>query len=222
MDDHNLESSLDGLSLVIVEDEPLFRILLEESVVSRFPTTTVLGSYATAEECLKQLDNKTFDVLLTDIDLGKGMNGPALGVHLRLAEQVRGVVLLSNLALPSVLSTLPPSIQGGWSYLLKPSVNNFDQLSRAITSASQGGVLLDESLVERLVSRKGSPLEWLKPRQLDVLSRMARGWSNRRIAEDLGLTVRTAETVVYDIMATLQIREGEDGLNPRPWIPTFR
>lgn len=209
------EVALDGLRLVVIEDEPLFRILLQESLTSRFPTTTVIGSYATAEECISELGEEKFDVLVTDIDLGPGMNGPAMAVQLRMSDQVRGVVLLSNLALPSVLSTLPAKIRGGWSYLLKPSVTNFDQLHRAIRSAANGEVLLDDVLVQRLVSKVGSPIDQLKPRQLDVLNRMARGWSNRRIAEELGLTLRSTETIVYDTMATLQIREGVDGINPR-------
>lgn len=68
-------------------------------------------------------------------------------------------------------------------------------------------------------SREGSdrrnPLSRLTPRQMDVLTRVARGWSNRRIAEDLRVSVRTVESVVSDVFAALAIDGERDGYNAR-------
>jgi len=75
--------------------------------------------------------------------------------------------------------------------------------------------LIDDALVDELQSTSESPLDRLTPRQLDVLSRIARGWSNRRIAEDLGLTLRSIESVISDIITNVDIREDIEGLNPR-------
>jgi DNA-binding NarL/FixJ family response regulator len=44
---------------------------------------------------------------------------------------------------------------------------------------------------------------------------MARGWSNRRIADDLHLTVRTVESIASNIITVLDILHADDGLNPR-------
>ncbi|MSV75065.1 MAG: response regulator [Actinobacteria bacterium] len=204
-----------GLRVMIVEDEPLYRELLEVGVISRIKGTTVVGSFGTAEAALESAAHLQPDVLLTDIDLGAGMNGVSLGIEARRRTSVRGVVLLSNLALPTVLSTLPPDLQGGWSYLLKTSVSDVGQVGRATASAERGEVLVDEYLVAQLVAQPNTPIDRLTPRQVEVLSGMARGWSNRRIAEELTLTTRTVESIISNIITNLDLREGEDGINPR-------
>ena len=70
-------------------------------------------------------------------------------------------------------------------------------------------------LVDDLVVTLTGPLGRLTPRQLDVLARMARGWSNRRIGEELALSVRSVESIVSDLLTALDITGIEAGLNPR-------
>jgi DNA-binding NarL/FixJ family response regulator len=206
---------MDAVRVLVVEDEPLYRDLLVHALVDRIPGVTVVNDVATAEEALATIGSDDVDVLLTDIDLGSGMTGTQLGVEMRRKTTTRGVVLLSNLALPTVLQTIPVEAQGGWSYLLKTSVSNIDQLGRAIEAASAGEVLFDEVLVNDLEVITSGPMGQLTPRQIDVLSRMARGWSNRRIADDLHLTVRTVESIASNIITVLDILHADDGLNPR-------
>ena len=206
---------MDTVRVLVVEDEPLYRDLLVHALVDRIPGVTVVNDVATAEEALATIGSDDVDVLLTDIDLGSGMTGTQLGVEMRRKTTTRGVVLLSNLALPTVLQTIPVEAQGGWSYLLKTSVSNIDQLGRAIEVASAGEVLFDEVLVDDLEVITSGPMGQLTPRQIDVLSRMARGWSNRRIADDLHLTVRTVESIASNIITALDILHADDGLNPR-------
>ena len=206
---------VENMRVLIVEDEPLYRELLAVGVVSRIPATTVIGSFGTAEEAIAAAPDLAPDILLTDIDLGAGMNGVNLGIAMRRQTDVRGVVLLSNLARPTVLSTLPTDVRGGWSYLLKTSVSDVGQVGRAMESAAAGEVLVDDQLVALLVSKPNTPLDRLTPRQFEVLAGMARGWSNRRIATEHQLTTRSIESIISDIITNLGLRESEDGLNPR-------
>ncbi|MSW82170.1 MAG: response regulator [Actinobacteria bacterium] len=203
------------LRVMIVEDEPLYRELLNVGVVSRIAATKVVGSFATASQALEAAPELAVDVLLTDIDLGPGMNGVNLGIAMRRQTSVRGVVLLSNLALPTVLSTLPADVSGGWSYLLKTSVAEVRQVGRAMRSAARGELLVDEHLVAHLVSQSDTPLDRLTPRQIEVLAGMAQGWSNRRIGIELLLSTRSVESIVSNIITNLDLREADDGMNPR-------
>ena len=206
---------VENMRVLIVEDEPLYRELLAVGVVSRIPATTVIGSFGTAEEALAAAPELAPDILLTDIDLGAGMNGVNLGIAMRRETDVRGVVLLSNLALPTVLSTLPADVRGGWSYLLKTSVSDVGQVGRAMESAAVGEVLVDDQLVALLVSKPNTPMDRLTPRQFEVLGGVARGWSNRRIAAEHRITTRSVESIISNIITNLGLRESEDGLNPR-------
>lgn len=204
-----------GLRIAVVEDEPLYRELLTAGLIARLGGVTVAGSFASGEEILEQLDPAAVDVLLADVDLGAGIDGPHAAIQLRRRNPRLGVVLLSNFAMPGVLASLPDDVKGGWSYLLKTSVSDLDQLALAIRESAAGGVVIDEALTRTLVPQRSGPLQDLSERQIDVLSRMANGWSNKRIADDLFLSVRTVESIVSDIMAALAVPKDVDGFNAR-------
>ncbi len=203
------------LRIAVMEDEPLYRELLVTGLISRLHGVAVAGSFATGEQLLAEVEPMSVDVLLADVDLGAGMDGTQAAVLLRRRNPKVGVVLLSNFAMPSLLATLPDDVRGGWSYLLKTSVSDLDQLTLAIQGAASGGVVVDEALTRNLVPQRTGPLQELTPRQIDVLSRMANGWSNKRIAEDLFLSVRTVESIISDIIAQLAVPKDTEGYNAR-------
>ena len=203
------------LRIAVMEDEPLYRELLVTGLISRLDGVEVAGGFATGEQLLAEVDPSSVDVLLADVDLGPGMDGTQAAVLLRRRNPKVGVVLLSNFAMPSLLATLPDDVRGGWSYLLKTSVSDLDQLTLAIQGAASGGVVVDEALTRNLVPQRTGPLQQLTPRQIDVLSRMANGWSNKRIAEDLYLSVRTVESIISDIIAQLAVPKDTEGYNAR-------
>ena len=203
------------LRVAVVEDEPLYRELLVTGLIARLAAVAVVGSFGSAEDLTSTLRAEDIDVLLTDVDLGPGVDGTQLGVHLRRRNRRLGVVLLSNLAMPGLLANLPADVRGGWSYLLKTSVADLDQLGLAIHESAAGGMVIDSALTRKLTAERSGPLAELTPRQMDVLSRMANGWSNKRIADDLVLSVRTVESVISDIIAALAIPKDVDGYNAR-------
>ncbi len=203
------------LRVAVVEDEPLYRELLTSGLINRLDHVTVVGSCASGEELLASLDPQGIDVLLADVDLGPGIDGTQAGIRMRRGNPRLGVVLLSNFAMPGLLAGLPGDVRGGWSYLLKTSVADLDQLGLAIRESAAGGVVIDAALTKTLVPQGSGPLQVLTPRQIDVLARMANGWSNKRIAEDLVLSVRTVESVISDVIAALAIPRDVDGFNAR-------
>ncbi len=203
------------IRLVVVEDEPLYRDLLVSSMVSRLGEVDVVASYADGESMLTDVDPDTIDALLTDIDLGSGMDGTQAGIALRRRRPGLGVILLSNLAMPGLLATLPEDVQGGWAYLLKTSVTDVDQVGLAIHEAIAGRVAVDAAVTRNLVPTADSPLQQLSHRQMQVLSSIANGWSNKRISEALHVSVRTVESNVSDIIAALDVPRDADGFNTR-------
>lgn len=203
------------LRVAVVEDEPLYRELLVTGLIARLKDVRVVGSFPSAEALTSSLKPDDIDVLLADVDLGKGADGTQLGVHLRRRNPRLGVVLLSNLAMPGLLAGLPDDVRGGWSYLLKTSVADLDQLALALRESAAGGMVIDSALTRTLVAQRTSPLSTLTPRQMDVLALMANGWSNKRIADELVLSVRTVESVISDVIVTLAIPKDVDGYNAR-------
>lgn len=203
------------LRVAVVEDEPLYRELLVTGLIARLADVRVVGSFPSAEALSSSLKADDIDVLLADVDLGPGADGTQLGVHLRRRNPRLGVVLLSNLAMPGLLAGLPDDVRGGWSYLLKTSVADLEQLALALRESAAGGMVIDSALTRTLVAQRTSPLSALTPRQMDVLALMANGWSNKRIADELVLSVRTVESVISDIIVALAIPKDVDGYNAR-------
>ena len=203
------------LDTIVVEDEPLYRELLCTGLVSRLPDIRVVASFASAEDLRDNAHDIHADVLLTDIDLGDGEDGFALATRLASARQVRGVVLLSNFAMPSLLADAPTTGGVGWAYLLKTSVADLGQLQLAIRGAVAGDLVVDSTLTSALSPRASGPLMGLTTRQSEVLTLMANGWSNQHIAEHLVLSVRSVESVVSDIIRTLGIDPHTKEINAR-------
>jgi DNA-binding NarL/FixJ family response regulator len=133
---------------------------------------------------------------------------------LRAAREIRathphvGILVLSQYARPSYALELLAAGTEGIGYLLKDRVADLGELADAVRRVAAGGSVLDPSVVSQLVGRPSQgadPLEQLTPRELDVLSRMAEGRSNRAIGESLFIAEHTVEKHVKSILGKLRI-----------------
>jgi DNA-binding NarL/FixJ family response regulator len=202
------------LRLAIVEDDDLYRNLLTVCL-ARQPSFEIVGSFANSDEALADIPSLRSDAAILDIDLPGSMDGVSLGVALRQRQPELGIVLLSNHALPQLLSSLPPDSASGWSYLLKKSVSDVKMLARAISGSVTGLVTLDTALVAGMRARDNSPLMRLTRRQREVLELIAQGFTNAAIAEALVLTEKSVEKHVSSLYDSLDIDRGDSALTPR-------
>ncbi len=127
------------------------------------------------------------------------------------APEVEVVALTSFVEEGRVIAAIEAGASG---FLLKDA--DADDLAAAIRAAAAGEVHLDPA-VAGIVARRmrtrtgtasggadaGDGIASLTPRERDVLSGVARGLSNRAIADELGITERTARTHVSNILAKL-------------------
>jgi len=84
----------------------------------------------------------------------------------------------------------------GCAYLLKHTIDTVEQLTQVILSVAQGRIILDPAVMEGLMGAqesKAALLRELSPRELEVLSWMAKGYRNDTVAEVLGLEPKTIE-----------------------------
>jgi DNA-binding NarL/FixJ family response regulator len=190
------------LRIAIVEDEDLFRDLLELAL-ERHERFSVIGSFSTAPEALARIPNLEPDLVMLDIDLGGSMNGVQLGMALQQQLPRLGVVLLSNHQDLEFVAGLGTEVQR-WSYLLKKSVRDLRVLVRALEGTADGLVVLDPQLVMGMKPQRGV-LSALTARQLDVLRLIAQGYSNAGIAEALGIAAKTVDNLTNVIYQALEV-----------------
>src|SRR6266540_626323 len=134
------------IRVAVVEDEPLFRGLLE-TFLGQNPRLSVVGAYESGDEALSAAADARPDVVTLDIELPGQLDGIATG--LKMLEQLPGlgIVVLSNHADARFIAALPRRGLSGWSYLLKKSVRDVGMLGQTVEGAAHGAVMLDPGLV---------------------------------------------------------------------------
>jgi DNA-binding NarL/FixJ family response regulator len=140
--------------------------------------------------------------------------GLRVAATLRETHPQIGVVVLSQFAEPRYGLALLDSGPDRRAYLLQERVQHGGQLVSAIEAVAAGGSVIDGKLVEALVtarSRAGrSPLAELTPRELEILTLVARGHSNQAIADELVLTKRAVEKHINAIFLKLELTYATD------------
>ncbi|MCZ6516532.1 MAG: response regulator transcription factor [Gammaproteobacteria bacterium] len=146
------------------------------------------------KEALELARTTAPDIVLTDIEM------PELG-GLELAERIRdeqlagGVIIVTTFARSGYLRRALDA--GARGYLLKDSPG--DVLPNAIRRVHAGGRAIDPVLAEEAWSEPDP----LTDREQQVLRFCAEGWSNARIAEELGLHEGTVRNYVSEAISKL-------------------
>jgi DNA-binding NarL/FixJ family response regulator len=140
--------------------------------------------------------------------------GLQVAAALRLTHPEIGVVVLSQFVEPRYGLALLETGSEGRAYLLKERIQHGGQLISAIEAVSEGGSVIDAKVVESLVTAQrraeDSPLAELTPRELEILSFVARGHDNQAIADELVLTKRAVEKHINAIFLKLGLTYATD------------
>ncbi len=202
------------IRVVVAEDNYLVR----EGVVRLLgiePDLEVVAAYEDFDALIAGVDADPPDVVITDIRMPP--TGTDEGV--RAANLIRtthpgvGVVVLSQFVEPDYALALLEHGSDGRAYLLKERVSDVDVLRRAIEAVASGGSVIDPRVVEALVAaraRPQSPLDFLTPRESEVLAEMALGRNNAGIGAALGLSERAVEKHINSLFAKLGVTAEPD------------
>jgi len=137
---------------------------------------------------------------------------------LRVHRPTIGVVVLSQYTDPAYALALLEEGSAGRAYLVKEHVAGANELTRTIRTVAEGGSVIDPMIVDVLVRARAkhhkSDLEWLTPRESEILGEMAEGKSNAAIAKSLNVSERAVEKHSNAIFSKLGLSEERD-LNRR-------
>lgn len=197
-------SSPSTVHILLVDDHPLVRDGLRARLET-IPHFNVVGEAGNAAEALKHAATLKIDLVLMDINLG-GMNGIELTGRLNSLHPEIAILMLS---MHDKAEYVMQAIQAGArGYVLKDAPAQ--DIITAIETVMSGGIYYSAGLAKQL-ARPVSPALLLTPREREVLQCIATGRSNKHIARDLNLSVRTVETHRLNIKRKLGI-EGQADL----------
>jgi DNA-binding NarL/FixJ family response regulator len=187
--------------VLVVEDEPLLRVLISNTLEAE---GFIVASAAGASEARKVADDFDPDVALLDIELGVGPSGIDLALILRKKTPAIGLVFLTHIPEPRVVGVENKVIPRNAAYLVKDRIAESGQLRSAIEAA-----LRDRVSREFREDKKTHALSEVSRSQLEVLKLVALGRSNGEIAEARGTTIRAVENLVRRAMEAAGIAAGE-------------
>lgn len=196
------------LTVALVEDEPLFAELLAENLAT-VPGIAVRAVFGSGAAATKWPDVTAIDVAVLDIDLGPGPDGLDVARAWRRRHPRLAVVFLSNVRDPAVMVLLAEGSRGGVGYVHKRTAASAEHLVRAIESAARGEARVDPAVLAGLPPT-GVGLDVLTPHQQRILKLIATGASNRLIAVQLAVSVKSVENATTGALRAL----GIDGTDP--------
>ncbi len=193
--------------ILIVDDHEVVRLGLR-ALLDRHPDFEVVGEASTADEAvIKTLDRRP-DVVVMDIRLPGGSGIEACEQIVAQAPECK-VIMLTSYAEDDMLFNAIRA--GAVGYVLKQIGGA--ELVRAIETVGRGESLLDPALTSRVfaevrraaVAAEAAAFSELTPQELNVLSGIASGKTNREIAEILHLSPGTVRNYVSNILSKLDV-----------------
>ncbi len=197
------------MRIVIGEDSALVREGLAALLASA--GHEIVGRASDGPAAVARVVAEAPDLAVLDIRMPHDEEGIEAALEMRRRMPRLPIMLLSQHI--ETRRTVELVAGGSIGYLLKDRVLDVDEFLAALERVAAGGTALDPEVVARLLgtARSTTPIDALTPRELEVLTLMAEGWSNSAIGARLFLSARTVETHIGSIFAKLELPESPDG-----------
>ena len=184
------------IRILIADDHSVIRTGLRAILQSQ-PDVQVVGEAADALEAIQLAKELKPDVLLTDISM-PGLTGGGIEVTRRMRAFSPDVAVLI-LTVHEDETLLREAIQAGASgYVIKRAAEA--ELISAVQAVARGDMYIHPAMTRALLAGLVAPkaarplaVESLTQREIDVLRLLAKGYTNRQIADVLNVSVRTVE-----------------------------
>lgn len=194
------------IKLLIIDDHEMVRL----GLTSYFSVLNDIKVVAEAEnglEGLKKALEYRPDIILMDLVMDVMDGVESTKEILKKWPEAKIIILTSFIDDEKVY---PAMEAGAKSYLLKTS--SASEIAEAIRLTHLGEEIIEEKVSEKLSARskltkKRMLHKDLTKRELEVLSLITDGLSNKEIAADLFITVKTVKTHVSNILAKLEVSD---------------
>ena len=224
------------MKIVIADDSALLREGVAGLVEKR--GHEVIAMVDTAHGLVADIDDRFDDtgelpdLVISDVRMPPKMSDDGLRAAVELRERYPqlNVMVLSQYVAPAYARELfspggagvgtgvgssGSSSSGGTGYLLKDRVGQVLDFLGSLEVVAGGGVVIDPDVATALMQSGKSGLASLTAREREVLELMARGKSNKQIADDLVLSGAAVAKHVSNIFMKLHLEPGEENRRVR-------
>lgn len=198
---------MEKIGVLIVDDHRVVRQGLRDFLELQ-DDIEIVGEAASGEEGVKIARDMLPDVVLQDLVL-PGIDGVEATRQIKAVSPSTRVIVLTSFADGD--KVFPAIKAGAISYLLKDVQP--EELARAIRAAQRNEAVLHPEVASKLMKEFNAPrpsenqVEQLTEREMDVLRLIARGKSNKEIADALIISEKTVKTHVSNILSKLHLAD---------------
>ena len=193
------------MNVLLIDDDPLVCASLK-TILEAGGGVNIVGTGCSAAEAVERYDQLLPDILLMDIRMGQE-NGLSAGEKILKKHPEAKILYLTTFSDDEyIIKALRLGAKG---YLLK---QDFESILPALQAVWQGQSVFGDAVVTkfpRLISQKEHHLEdyGLSGRECDIVKCIARGLSNKEIADELYLSEGTVRNYLSTILEKLSLRD---------------
>ncbi len=198
---------MDPITVLLIDDHRVVRQGLRDFLELQ-EDIEIVGEASSGEEGVQLARELIPDVALMDLVM-PGIDGVEATRQIKAVSPSTRVIVLTSFADDD--KVFPAIKAGAISYLLKDV--SPEELAHAIRAAQRNEAVLHPDVAARLMQEFSAPrsdeapVEQLTPRELEVLRLIARGKSNKEIADALIVSEKTVKTHVSNILSKLHLAD---------------
>ncbi|MCL1588837.1 MAG: response regulator transcription factor [Actinomycetia bacterium] len=189
-------------TIVLVDDHDILRAGSAKFLADRFE---IVGEASDVGEAIKVILDTEPDGVLLDVRMPSGTGDAVVAAVRESGSSARFLVLSVSAERDDVVRMLNAGVDG---YLLKSTLG--EQLGDLVAEMLDGGRPISPQIAGFMLDiddavDTGTDIESLTPREREVVQYIARGYSYRKTAEELFVSVKTVETHMGHIFDKLGI-----------------
>lgn len=192
------------IRVLVVDDEPVYREGLCR-ILEAEEDLEVVARSSNYEEATGLAEELSPDVVVIGVSIPELSNVQIISRIKALCPDTAILVVSSAVSGSLLLACLQAGVAG---YLLKKT--DLCEMVSAVRFVHAGEVVLEKEGVTKMLEEikrgeEAGKILLLKYREVEVLKVVARGGSNKDIAQELGISVRTVQTHLANIFAKLGV-----------------
>ena len=193
------------IRVLLIDDHEMVRMGLAAFLESQ-PDIEVIGEASDGRRGVELAVEMKPDVILMDLVV-EGMDG--IEATKEICRQLSGPKIIVLTSFIDDDKVYPVIEAGAFSYLLKTS--KAGEIADAIRAASNGEPKLEAKVAGKVLSKlrhsssETPPHESLTAREMEILKLVAEGKTNKDIADELFITIKTVKTHVTNILSKLEV-----------------